>query len=353
MAQRSGIVEIPAAVLWRERCAGPRPPRRWDRRSASAKLASMLRNQPHIYFHSTMDSADEWREALATQFVDFTFSVGEEVPNPESVDVAMVWTLPRHGLAPFTNLRAILSLGAGINQLDPRRLPAHVPLARLVDASLTRMMIDYARTAVYRYHRNFHLFEARSRERRWIYVPPTLTGATTVGVLGLGELGGEIASTLHAEGYAVAGWSRSRKSLPGIATHEGREELEAMLARSDIVINVLPLTEETRFILSGPLFARFKRGACLINMGRGLHLREADLLAALEAGTIAAATLDVSTVEPLPVDHPFWNHPRILITPHVAGTAHPMTAAASIAANIRRALAGERLAQQVDLLRGY
>lgn len=300
-----------------------------------------------------MDSAEEWREALATQFADFTFSVGEEVPHPETVDVAMVWTLPQHALAPFTNLRAILSLGAGINQLDPRRLPAHVPLARLVDASLTRMMVDYARTAVYRYHRNFHLFEARSRERRWIYLPPTLTETTMVGILGLGELGGEIARTLQAEGFRVAGWSRTPKSLPGIATHAGRAELAAMLGRADVVINVLPLTDATRYILDAALFAACKPGACLVNMGRGLHLREDDLLAALANGTIGAATLDVATVEPLPADHAFWDHPKILITPHVAGTANPMTAAPSIAANIRRALAGERLAQQVDLSRGY
>jgi glyoxylate/hydroxypyruvate reductase A len=313
----------------------------------------MSPTKPHIYFYSTLDSADEWRDALATEFADFTFSVGDEVDAPETVDVAIVWTLPDPGLERFANLRAILSLGAGINQLDPKRLPAKVPLARLVDASLTRMMVDYAKLAVYRYHRKFHLFEQRSRERRWIYDPPTLTNTTTVGILGLGELGGEMASMLRAEGFDVHGWSRSPKTLEGIQTYMGRDGLVSMVGRCDIVINVLPLTEATRHILSRELFDHFKDSACLINMGRGRHLVDADLLAAIDAGKIAAATLDVFSIEPLPDAHPFWNHPKILVTPHVAGTSVPTSAVAAIAANIRRAIAGERLLQQVDTSRGY
>jgi glyoxylate/hydroxypyruvate reductase A len=313
----------------------------------------MSRNKPHIYFNSTMDSADDWRAALATQFDDFEYSVGEHVDDPETVDVAIVWTLPDAGLERFTNLRAILSLGAGVNQLDPKRLPAHVPLARLVDDGLTRMMIDYAKTAVYRYHRKFHLFERRMQDREWTYVPPTLTQATSVGILGLGELGAQIALALHAEGFEVTGWSRTEKELPGIKTYTGAQGLDAMLGHSDTLINILPLTEETQHILSNELFAKCREGAYLINMGRGRHLADADLLAALASGKIAAATLDVSTIEPLPRDHPFWKHPDILITPHVAGTSIPNNAVVNIAANVRKALAGERLAQQVDRDRGY
>jgi glyoxylate/hydroxypyruvate reductase A len=313
----------------------------------------MTQITPHIYFNSNMDSPDEWREALATQYENFTFSVGDDVPSPETVDVAIVWTLPVQGLKRFEKLRAILSLGAGINQLDPQLLPPHVPLARLVDASLTRMMVDYAKTAVYRYHRRFHLFERRSRDRSWIYVPPTLTKTTSVGVLGLGELGNEIALAMRDEGFTVFGWSRTLKALRDIQTYTGRDGLASMAAQCDIIINVLPLTEETRHILSRELFIHFKAGTCLINMGRGMHVLEEDLLDAIAAGTIEAATLDVSTVEPLPDTHAFWNHPHILITPHVAGTSIPMTAVTSIATNIRKAMTGERLLHQVDRLRGY
>ena len=313
----------------------------------------MTQRIPHIYFNSSMDSADDWREALATQFDDFTYSVGEHVDDPGSVDVAIVWTLPDAGLERFTNLRAILSLGAGVNQLDPKRLPPHVPLARLVDDGLTRMMIDYAKTAVYRYHRKFHLFERRMRNRDWIYVPPTLTSATSVGILGLGELGAEIAMALRHENFKVLGWSRTAKHLQGVEALTGAAGLAAVVRGSDIVINMLPLTAETRNILSRDLFAQFRDGSYLINMGRGAHLVDADLLEALASGKIAAATLDVQTVEPLPFDHPFWNHSDILVTPHVAGTSIPINAVVNIAGNIRRALAGDRLSQQVDRARGY
>jgi glyoxylate/hydroxypyruvate reductase A len=313
----------------------------------------MAESGPHIYFNSDLDSVEEWREALATEFQSFTFSVGEDVADPGSVDVAIVWKLPERGLEGFTNLRAILSLGAGINQLDPQRLPAHVPLARLVDASLTRMMVDYARLCTYRHQRKFHLFERHSRERRWVYIAPALTNGTTVGILGLGELGAAIASALRDEGFDVLGWSRTPKSLPAVSTHTGRDGLVGMIGRCDIVINVLPLTEETRHLFSRDLFAHFKNGACLVNMGRGPHIVDADLIEALDAGKLEAATLDVFSVEPLPQTHPFWNHPKILVTPHAAGTSIPKMAVRTIAANIRRAMAGERLSQQVDRQRGY
>lgn len=313
----------------------------------------MTQIQPHIYFNSEMDSADEWREALASQFENFKFSVGDDVDDPESVDVAMVWTLPDRGLERFVNLRAILSLGAGVNQLDPQRLPKQVPLARLVDASLTRTMVDYAKAAVYRYHRRFHIFERQSRDRSWMYIRPTLTADTSVGVLGLGEIGREIALALRREGFNVRGWSRSPKQLEDVEIYTGRDGLTSMVGRCAIVINVLPLTDETRHILSCELFAHFSDGTCLINLGRGTHLVDADLLDAIEMGRVEGATLDVTSIEPLPEAHPFWKHPSILITPHVAGAAIPMMAVVNVAANIRKAMAGERLSQQVDMERGY
>lgn len=303
---------------------------------------------PSIFFHSNIDSAEEWRAALATEFAQFTFSAGSRIADPETVEIALVWTLPEDGLGRFVNLRAILSLGAGIDQLDPRGLPEHVPVARLVDESLTRTMVDYAKTAVYRYHRRFHLFERQSQNGSWAFVSPTLTRATCIGILGLGEIGREIASALQREGFTVLGWSRTAKQLQGVTTCTGSAGLKSILARSDIVLNVLPLTGATRHILCRQLFAQCKRGACLINMGRGMHLVESDLLEAIACGEIAAATLDVASVEPLPPAHPFWNHPNILITPHVAGTSIPMVAVRTVAANIRRAFAGERLLHQVD-----
>jgi glyoxylate/hydroxypyruvate reductase len=304
--------------------------------------------KPNIFFHSSIDSAEEWRSALATQFEAFTFSADCNASQPEEVDIALIWTVPKAGLERFSNLRAVLSLGAGTDQLELRRIPKHVPLARLVDPTLTRTMVDYAKTAVYRYHRRFHLFERQSRDGNWIFVPPTLTSSTCVGVLGLGEIGGNIALALQREGFEVRGWSRTPRQLPGLMTYAGRDGLKDMLGNSDIVLNVLPLTEETRHILSKELFAQFRAGTCLINMGRGAHLVEADLLEAIATGKIEAATLDVASVEPLPPTHPFWNHRSILITPHVAGISVPSSAVQTIAENIRRAMTGQRLLCQVE-----
>src|ERR1700722_5133866 len=230
----------------------------------------MSEMNPHSFFKSYMGSADEWRLALASEFDEFKFSVGDDVDDPDSVDVAMVWTLPDGGLERFVNLRAILSLGAGINQLDLQRLPKHVPLARLVDTSLTRTMVDYAKTAVYRYHRRFHIFERQSRKRDWMYIPPTLTAGTSVGVLGLGEIGREISFALRDEGFNVRGWSHSPKQLDNIETYTGRDGLASMVGSCAIVINVLPLTDETRHILCRELFAHFCSGTCLINIGCGM-----------------------------------------------------------------------------------
>lgn len=305
--------------------------------------------KPHIFFHSAIDSADEWRAALATQFEDFKFSVHGAVDNPASVDIALIWTVPEDGLESFTNMRAILSLGAGIDQMDLGRLPKDVPIARLVDALLTRTMVDYAKTAVYRYHRRFHLFEGQSRSAIWRFIPPTLTADTAVGILGLGEIGREIALALRGEGFRVLGWCRTPRELEGVAIYTGRDGLKTMVGRCNIVLNVLPLTDETRNILSRDLFAQFRTGTCLINIGRGAHLVESDLLEAIASGKVESATLDVASVEPLPPEHPFWNHPSILITPHVAGSSRPMTAVPTIAANIRRAMVGQRLLHQVDL----
>ncbi len=309
--------------------------------------------KPHILFNSDLDSPDQWRMALSRHLVDFEFSIGSACARPDTVDVALLWKLPSDGLAACTRLKVIISLGAGIDQLDPAGLPRGIPVVRLVDASLTRTMVEYAKTAVWRHLRGFHRFERRAREGKWQFEPPKSARHAVIGVLGLGELGGEIARALAAEGMQVHGWSRGAKSLPGVQTWAGRTALTQMVSTCDVVINVLPLTSETRSILDRNLFQHFRSKACLVNIGRGPHLVEADLLEALEAGRIEAATLDVFMQEPLPMEHPFWNHPAILVTPHVAGLSDPDQAARMVADNIGRAMRGEPLLHVVQAERGY
>lgn len=312
-----------------------------------------MKKIPHIFFNSALDSASDWRHWLSAELGQVIFSVEQDLYDKSDVDVALLWTYPKHGLDQMTGLRAILSLGAGVDQLMLGSLPIDVPLARLVDASLTQHMVEYAKACVFRYHRRLHVFEKNSRERLWQWSPPKLTSASVVGILGLGQLGQAIALALAQEGFNVHGWSTTPKQFHGVTTHVGMEGLNNLMAASDIVINVLPLTDTTRFILSKSLFKRARKPICLINMGRGDHLVEADLLDALDAGSVQAATLDVVSVEPLPIEHSFWSHPDILITPHVAGLPSPRSAVSQVAENIRRAMLGKPLVNAVHATRGY
>jgi hypothetical protein len=229
--------------------------------------------------------------------------------NAESVSLADrgdLWSVARSmprllvfpfGIAPeIAELIGKLSLA----ELD-RILACHCDCAcprcpqnrRFWDMLLTRTMVDYAKTTVYRYHRRVHIFERQSRDCKWTFIPPSLTANTSIGILGLGELGREIALALQREGFDVHGWSRTPKQLKNVTTYTGQDGLKLMVGCSDIVLNVLPLTDKTRHILCRDLFAQFRDGTCLINMGRGMHLVESDLLDAIASGKVEAATLDV------------------------------------------------------------
>jgi glyoxylate/hydroxypyruvate reductase len=313
----------------------------------------MSAQKPHIFYASELDRSQAWRAALATEFDSFEFSTGKDLVDPHSVDVALLWRIPDEGLEKFTQLRAVLSLGAGVNQIGLERLPRQVPLAKLVDSTLTAQMVEYAKATVYRYHRRLHVFERHGAHGRWQFELPRRAAQTAVAVLGLGSIGLAVAEALRDEGFAMGAWSRRPRQLEGIRAYTDVTGLHALLADSEIIVNLLPLTPQTRHLFDRSLFSRLRPGSKLINMGRGAHIVEADLLEALIGGQLEGATLDVFDVEPLPPGHPFWNHPAILITPHAAGMSSPMTAIPQVAANIRRALAGEPLLNQVDTGRGY
>jgi glyoxylate/hydroxypyruvate reductase A len=308
---------------------------------------------PTVYFHSNLDDPREWRAALTAAVPGLDFIVGPECGRPELVDIALVWTAPPQGLHAFGNLRAVLSLGAGVDQLDLRQLDPRIPVARLVDSRLTRRMVEYCKAAVYYLHRDFHIHRHNQARRVWQFVAPVDAAARRVLVLGLGELGAAVAASLAEEGFAVTGWSRSRKALPGVHSIEGAHALANALGVSDIVVNLLPLTSQTRGILDREFFSGCKPGACLVNAGRGGHLNEPDLIDALDQGKVAAAFLDVFVQEPLDPAHPFWSYPQLHITPHVASLSDPHHCVAAVVDNLRRALAGQPLLNAVDRLAGY
>lgn len=307
-----------------------------------------------LLFCSHLDDPNEWIPELKRHMPDLEIEVWPKVKDPAAVDAILVWLPPAEGgLAQFPNLKAIQSLGAGVNQLDLKSLPRHVPLARLVDPGLTVSMRDYCVWAVLRHYRGLDLHAENQPQKKWVYYIPPPKSAVSVGVMGLGELGGEVARAVADLGFSVRGWARSPKTIERVECFSGSDGLATFAGKTDILICLLPLTPETRGILARPLFEMLPKGARLINVGRGDHLVEPDLLAALESGRIASATLDVFSREPLPPEHPFWSHPKITVTPHVAAFGSAVSAAPVVVENLRRAVARKRLLNQVDIERGY
>jgi glyoxylate/hydroxypyruvate reductase A len=306
-----------------------------------------------ILFRSTPAATARWRPLLGELMPQHEFRFWPDIGDTAAIDYALVWQPEPGLLASLPNLKLIVGLGAGIDHLlgDPL-LPKAVPIIRLVDPYMTHAMSEYVALSVLRLHRQDLDYLAQQRARIWVEREQQNAAERRVGILGFGTLGQDAGRKLKALGFEVAGWSRGAKAVPGFATFAGAAGFGQFLARSDILVCLLPLTPETEGILNATAFARLPRGAGLVNAGRGGHLIEADLIAALGSGQLSGAVLDVVRQEPLPAAHPFWVHPRIILTPHIAAETHPPTAAAIIRDAVGRFEAGLPLANQVDLTRG-
>ncbi len=308
-----------------------------------------------LLFSSAMDPADWWTAELARRVDDLEVRVWPDVGDVADIEFALVWQ-PRAGdLRRYPNLRAIFSLGAGVDHLlgDPSQLPPGVPIARVVDPLLTAGMTEFVLLHVLRYHRCWPEYMAQAVDHVWRPHRQYTTSDRTIGIMGLGVLGRAAADALTGLGFTVVGWSRSPKNLPGLTTFHGDDGLMPFLGRAQILICMLPLTPATAGILKAGTFAALPEGAVLINLARGAHLVEADLIPALDSGRLSAAALDVFRTEPLPPAHPFWAHPAITVTPHVATLSDPRSVADLVVANIRRIRAGEPPANAVDPAVGY
>ncbi|MBK7281026.1 2-hydroxyacid dehydrogenase [Candidatus Aalborgicola defluviihabitans] len=306
-----------------------------------------------IFFHSDLDDPKEWQAALQSALPTIDFIVGPECELPEAVDVALVWTPPPQGLRAFPNLKAVLSLGAGVDQLCLADLDTRIPVARLIDDTLTQRMVEYCLTAVFYFHRNMHLHAMHQAKRQWTFVPPVSASSRRVLVMGLGQLGSAVASSLVQHGFRVTGWSRRPKQIAGADCCHGDDALTQALGTCDVVINLLPLTAQTAGLLNLDFFTRLRPQACLVQVGRGGHLVEADLLGALDQGQLAGAFIDVFNIEPLPDAHPFWSHPLLRLTPHVASLSDPTESVTTVVENIRRAMRGDALRNSIDRTVGY
>ena len=296
-----------------------------------------------------------WSDALRTEIPDLDIRLWpDNAGDPEDIDIALTWQPPRGALASFPGLRAILSLGAGVEHVlrDPE-LPAGVPVARLIDPGLQTGMVEFVTMEVLRHHRREPEYRAQQQAGQWTLLRQTLSKNRRVGILGLGRLGAACGEMLVRFGFPVAGWSRSPKDIPGIESFHGEDGLFALLERSDILVCLLPLTPETEDVLDATTLGALPRGAVVINAARGKHVVDDDLIDALDSGQLSGATLDVYRQEPLPQDHPFWAHPKIVMYPHAAAWTLPESAAPVLADNIRRARSGIPLTGQIDTRLGY
>lgn len=274
---------------------------------------------------------------------------------PDEIDYVLSFRPPPGLLASLPRLKAVFSMGAGIDGfLHGGDYPVRVPLYRFCDPTLTVEMAQYVLMYALMHHRRVAHFAEGQKQVEWRQaIMPRQTQQTRIGVMGLGEIGGFVARRFVELGFRVAGWSRTRKTLPGITSFAGAGELDAFFAASDITICLLPLTDATRGILNAAAFTAMPRGGYVINVARGAHLVPEDLIAALDRGHLAGAVLDVFETEPLPKDSPLWHHPKIIVTPHIASISQPLVAADYVWAGIEAIEQGRMPDGAVDIARQY
>ena len=294
-----------------------------------------------------------WGRFFGARAPELPFRIWPDIGDPDDVRYLAVWKPPENIAATFRNLELLFSVGAGVDQFDLTQLPSHIPLVRMIDPGIRESMLEYATMAVLALHRDLVDFIAQQREQTWREIQIISASSRRIGVMGLGLLGQAVLERLKAFGFRLAGWNRSPRSITGVACYAGESALPEFLAQTDILVCLLPLTAETRGILNRDLFAWLPRGAKLVNVGRGGHLVADDLIDALDRGVLSAAVLDVTEPEPLPVGHPFWSHPRILLTPHNASMTIPESAVDYVLETIGRHRRGESLPGLVDRERGY
>ena len=307
---------------------------------------------PTVLFSSEYQQYDQWRPALLNRLPDLDLRRWPDIGNPEDVDILLVWSPPLEALA-FPNLKLVQCLGAGVDHLINLPIPEHVALARLIDRTQVAGFVEYVVGAVLTCHRDFPRYRQSQLLHAWEPRKRVQAADRKVGVMGLGEMGAPCAISLAEWGFNVKGWSRSSHQLEGVKTFSGEQELGAFLSDIDILICALPLTSTTEGILNRQLFEKLAPGAYVINVGRGGHCNEADLCAAIQAGQLSGALLDVTSIEPLPPTHALWDQPEITITPHMATSQIAASAAGIAAENITRVRQGMSPLGLVDRSRKY
>lgn len=309
-----------------------------------------------IVFCCTNTKAEPWLEGFrqALPGVDiWEWQAAQPGQAPKLADHAVVWSPPQNFIDEQSQLQNLFNIGAGVDALLKLNLPATLNIVRLNDAGMSVQMAEYVCHAVIRHFREFDQYDMDAQTQRWSYRKPFLRADFPVGVLGAGVLGSHVAKSLQTFEFPVNVWSRSPKHIEGVKSFSGAAQLDDFLMATRVLVNLLPLTPDTENILNREHLMQLQPGAYLINVARGRHLVEQDLMDAIDAGHMAGATLDVFRQEPLPQDHAFWKHPKITVTPHTSARTLRDESIAQIASKIKAVYAGQPIEGRVDKVRGY
>lgn len=295
-----------------------------------------------------------WKKALLDLDPALEIRIWPEAGDQADIDLLLVWNHTPGLTTQFKNAKAIFSLAAGVDHIFiDTAINPDLPIVRIIDPYMASDIVQYVAAYILKYVKRLDHWAEKQRAKTWFKQPPFSFSDKTTGIMGLGHLGSKAARVLQQMGLTVNGWSQSHKQLPDIHQFVGNSQFHDFLARTDILVCMLPLTNKTENILNQDTFSHLRKGAYLINIGRGQHLVEDDLLSALADGQLSGACLDVFRQEPLPDNHPFWSHPSINITPHIASVTNPVTAAPQLYENYQRLMAGLPLFNRVDIQKGY